>query len=390
MRILQLAKPIIQLGSNMRYGGIERVIRDLDIAYTKKGDTSIVVAPGDSQLSGKLFTSVPQALWQLNPDGTYNTNENSEMEELHLNRTKEAIETTNPDVIHDHIGFISTDKFKETDLKGAPILHTLHGPVDYLPGDTRSDLVEMIKANPLIYCNAVSRKQEDSWKHLVQADFMIYNGLDVNTYPFEENKRNYLLFLGNVNPIKGTHTAIDVAKETRDNLIIAGPAHRFRPKIKKYWDEEIRPRVDELYKNLSPTDINDLTSRLEKKNGKVIYVGEVDDVQKKEWFKYAKTFLMPINWDEAFGLVMIEAMATGTPAVAYKVGAAPELIDHGRTGYIVEKEDFKNFVDYTRRANQLTPSIARNHIRDNFSLDKQSKNYIEAFTKMVTDQKITA
>ena len=138
--------------------------------------------------------------------------------------------------------------------------------------------------------------------------FFVYNGIDLNEYQFSDVKEDYLLFLGLLNWHKGINYAIDVAEKTNQKLIIAGPIFNWT-----YYTKEIEPRI--------------------KNNPNIQYVGEVGGQQKQDLLKKAKCFLFPTSWEEPFGLVMIEAMACGTPVLAFPNGAVPR--SYARTSQIL-------------------------------------------------------
>ncbi len=147
----------------------------------------------------------------------------------------------------------------------------------------------------------------------------VYNSIDFSAYNITESVSNYapLIFLGRIEKIKGCHTAIAIAKETGNHLIIAGNISPLEIE-KKYFEEEIQPHIDGI---------------------QIKYVGQVNDAQKNEWLGRSKALLMPIEWNEPFGIVMIEAMACGTPVIAFKKGSVDEVIEEGITGLKVSNKD---------------------------------------------------
>jgi glycosyltransferase involved in cell wall biosynthesis len=161
----------------------------------------------------------------------------------------------------------------------------------------------------------------------------VYNAIDFNAYNLIENVADDapLIFLGRIEKIKGCHTAIAIAKETGNRLIIAGNVSPLEEE-KKYFEEEIQPHID---------------------GTQIKYVGQVNDVQKNEWLGKSKALLMPIEWNEPFGIVMIEAMACGTPVIAFKRGSVDEVIDESITGFKV------NDVDDMKIAINKIPKIDR-------------------------------
>ena len=175
-------------------------------------------------------------------------------------------------------------------------------------------------------------------------------------YRFEPRKREYLLFLGRIAPAKGTHVAIDVARETGLPLKIAG---EIQPLFREYWDREVAPHVD---------------------GRQIEYVGEADFAAKNELLAGARAMLFPIQWDEPFGLVVIEAMACGTPVLALPGGSMPEIVRDGVNGYLCADAG-----EMARRASHLDidPARCREYVRTHFSLDAMVRRYEALFLEVI-------
>jgi len=186
----------------------------------------------------------------------------------------------------------------------------------------------------------------------------IHNGLDVGSFPFNPEKRGeFLLFLGRINEEKGADIAIDIARKASIPLVIAGT---LRPEWQSFFDLKIKPYID----------------------GKnVHWVGEADQGMKRELYTKAYAFLMPIRWEEPFGIVMIEAMACGTPVIAFRRGAVPEIIDHAKTGFIVDTVN--EMVESLINISRINPIDCRQHVEAHFSSEVMAKNYIQVYQKIL-------
>ena len=188
----------------------------------------------------------------------------------------------------------------------------------------------------------------------------IYNGVPIEKFTFQSSvtKDAPLIFLGRLDQIKGAHTAIRVAKATGDRLILAGNKPHLSHEI-EYYQREVEPLIDQK---------------------QIIYVGEVNDEQKNHYLGQAKALLFPIEWDEPFGIVMAESLACGTPVIAFRRGSVPEVIDHGKTGYICDHEDEMVFA--VRQINAIRRKDCREVSERRFSGNVIARNYLEYFAQI--------
>jgi glycosyltransferase involved in cell wall biosynthesis len=182
----------------------------------------------------------------------------------------------------------------------------------------------------------------------------IHNGCDFRFYNLTADFNNDapLIFLGRLEKIKGCHTAIAIAKETGHNLIIAGNISSL-PEEKKYFEEQIMPHIDGI---------------------QIQYVGQVNDAQKNEWLGKSKALLMPIEWNEPFGIVMIEAMACGTPVIVFERGSVSEVIDDGITGYKVK--DNKEMIEAVNNIHLIDRKNCRDFAKKRFDIKEIAKQYL--------------
>lgn len=181
----------------------------------------------------------------------------------------------------------------------------------------------------------------------------VYNGVDIADFPYESTSGDYLLMMGSITPHKNQKTGISVAKAVGAKLVIAGkigdPA---------YYTKEIAPHID---------------------GTTVIHHGELGMDEKVALYKNAQVLLFPVLWEEPFGLVMIEAMACGTPVVAFRRGAVPEVVVDGKTGFIVDTQD--QMIDAVKKVGQIDRSLCRSHVEDNFTNEKMVDSLEAALRK---------
>jgi glycosyltransferase involved in cell wall biosynthesis len=171
-------------------------------------------------------------------------------------------------------------------------------------------------------------------------------------------KSDYLLFIGRLSAEKAPHLAIEAALANDRRIVLAGKIST--PDEQAYFDSSVLPLLDHPL---------------------VTYVGEADGAKKRQLFAGASAFLMPLLWEEPFGLVMIEAMACGTPAIAFNRGGAPELIRHGETGFLVEDAD--EMAAAIRRIRDLDPASCRAHVEANFSPEVLADRYLEVYESIL-------
>ena len=186
----------------------------------------------------------------------------------------------------------------------------------------------------------------------------VYNTIDFNKYQLTENLPTDapLIFLGRIEKIKGCHTVIAVAKQTGNRLIIAGNISPLEEE-RKYFEEQIKPHVDGV---------------------KILYVGQVNDAQKNEWLGKSKALLMPIEWNEPFGIVMIEAMACGTPVIAFNRGSVNEVVEEGVTGLKVNTRE--EMIEAVKQIDAINRSKCRNHAKTRFDVSVIANQYLNLFT----------
>jgi glycosyltransferase involved in cell wall biosynthesis len=300
LRIAMLAPPWISVPSS-GYGGVESVVSTLTEALVRSGhEVTLFCAPG----SVSRATVVP-LLETPHPDEI----ERAMFEVDHVARAFDQIDSTAEadrfDVIHDHCGFTG---LAFADRMETPLVHTLHGP---FTADTAAFYAQHGHKGALV---GISRAQMASAPSGLQAVGVIPNPIDLRAWPLQERKGDYLLWIGRITPEKGPQRAIAAARAVDVPLVLAGV---IQPGQQEFFDRELAPHID---------------------GDRVRFVGEVGGSAKRALFANARGLLMPIRWDEPFGMVIVEALACGTPVISFPEGATPELIVEGKTGFLVKDE----------------------------------------------------
>jgi glycosyltransferase involved in cell wall biosynthesis len=322
------------------YGGIEEVVALLtDALVEHHHDVELFCAPG-SQSRAKVRT----LLDRTHPESI----ERALFEGDHTGRAFRAIvaaadEGKPFDVIHDHSGYTA---LALADRLDTPLVHTVHGPFDQ---DTKP-YYAVNGRNGALAC--ISRAQAGMAPDPDIVDAVVFNPIDVDRWPVGYEKDDYLLWVGRFVAEKGPQRAIRVAQATGRRLILAGVV---QPRQERFFATEIEPHLD---------------------GEQIQYVGEVGGARKQRLFADAHAFLMPIRWPEPFGMVMVEAMAAGTPVLAFPEGAAPEVVEHGVSGFLVKDEDeMASLVD---AAGGLAPLQVRRSA-ERFAPDRIAAGYEQVY-----------
>jgi len=255
------------------------------------------------------------------------------------------------DVLHFHLDYFSFSLFGRQDV---PFVTTMHGRLD-LP--EQQPVFDTFGDAPVI---SISDSQRST---LPQANWLrtIYHGLPENLYTPQAVEQKYLAFMGRISPEKRVDTAIRIAQQCGMPIKIAA---KIDSADREYFEKEIKPLFDLPH---------------------VEFIGEISDHQKAEFLSGAHALLFPIDWPEPFGLVMIEAMACGTPVVAYRRGSVPEVIDHGVTGFIVENE--AEAVAAVGRLHLLPRALVRQRFDERFTARRMALDYVSAFEGLAPAQR---
>jgi glycosyltransferase involved in cell wall biosynthesis len=322
------------------YGGIEWIVWLLADGLVDAGHDVTLFASGDSRTKAKLASVYQTAPSELIGNA---------ITELHhcllaYERADEFV------VMNDHSGLVAAAM---GGVVRTPVLHTVHGPLDSLGGVVYERIA---RVSPDVGFISISLNQRRPTPHLPWVA-NCPNALDFSLYPVKPHRGEYLLFLGRMSPDKGCHRAIDVAITAGLPLKIAGKSRE--PKEQGYFDEYVRPHLSD----------------------QIEYLGEVTHGEKVELLQDARATLFPIEWEEPFGLVMIESMACGTPVIATRWGAVPEVIEHGRSGIIVD--DYRIMAAALEEADRLDPLELRRYAEERFSPERMVGDYLRAYREAI-------
>jgi glycosyltransferase involved in cell wall biosynthesis len=333
------------------YGGVEAVVSALTEALVARGHAvTLFCAPG-SQSSAEVVTllDLPHS----------DEIERSLYESDHVARAFEAIDSAPEhrrfDVIHDHCGFTA---LAMADRIRTPSVHTLHG--QFTPS-TASFYARHGHKAALV---GISEAQLAAAPAALATVGTIPNPVDIRHWPLCERKDDYLLWIGRITPEKGPQRAIAAAREAGVRLILAGV---IQPGRQAFFDREVAPHVD---------------------GDRVRFVGEVAGATKRALFGGARGLLMPIRWEEPFGMVMVEAMACGTPVIAFREGAACEIVLDGKTGYLVDDEH--GMAEAVGRLEAIDPLDCREWVASNCDVDVVANGYERVYRSVAVDRSTAA
>jgi glycosyltransferase involved in cell wall biosynthesis len=332
MRVALIASPFISVPPE-RYGGTELFVANLAEALVRLGVEVDVYANGESRVRANLRSRYPKQEWPLASETAGVTKE--------IDHIAWAVDDGEArcDIIH--VSSALAVPFSR--FSSRSFVYTLHHPADA----SFTDLYERHSAVTYI---AISQHQASL--HSTLHPHVIHHGLDLTKYHFEEKKQPYAAFLGRICPIKGTHNAIAIAKRAGIPLKIAGEV---QPIFRDYFEKEIRPHLD---------------------GRNVEFVGEADLALKNELLSHATALLFPIEWQEPFGLAMIESMACGTPVIAFPGGAVEEVIDDGISGRVCR--DVSEAAEVLRRES-FQPKAVRRCAETRFSADAMARQYYHVY-----------
>jgi glycosyltransferase involved in cell wall biosynthesis len=322
------------------YGGIELVVSLVADGLVDRGHDVTLFASGGSKTKGTLVSPLEES-----PD----------LSDMGMSVTDDVIHTLTSylhagefDVVHDHSGF--GPAFGALLNGTPPVVRTLHGPW--------SDEARRFHAalDGRVHLVAISESQASFNKDLSYTG-VVYNGLDIDVYPYREDKEDFVLFLGRCNSEKGPEVAVEVAKRAGKHLKMV--VKRSEPAEKQYWERMVEPRL----------------------TGDEDIVFDVSHGEKVDLLARAQGTLCTIQWPEPFGLVMVESMACGTPVIVPPMGAAPELVVDGETGFL--RQDLDEMVECVARLGEISPAACRQRVADNFTAEVMVSGYEKVFEQVL-------
>jgi glycosyltransferase involved in cell wall biosynthesis len=344
MRIAQVA-PLTEAVPPKLYGGTERVVHWLTEELVALGNDVTLFASGDSHTSAKLDATWPKA---LRLDGS--VRDPNALHMVMLERVRRKCDDEEYDFLHFHLDYYPFSLFHR---QPTPFVTTLHGRLD-LP--EHQPVFTTFSKVPVISISNAQRRP------VPQANFVrtIYHGLPEKLLMPQPVKQEYLAVLGRIAPEKGVDRAIKIAIRCNMPLKIAAKVDRAD---QDYFDEIIRPLMDHPL---------------------VEFIGEIGDNEKSDFLSAAAGLLLPLDWPEPFGLVMIESMACGTPVIAYNRGSVPEIVDDGLTGFIVEDET--SAVAAVGRLSTLNRSAIRKQFETRFTARRMALDYMAAYRSLIEER----
>jgi glycosyltransferase involved in cell wall biosynthesis len=334
-----------------KYGGTERIVSFLTEELVKKGHKVTLFASGDSKTKARLFSVYPESLikagykWQ---DPFWN-----------LENLSEVFKRANDfDILHSHLD-VWTLPFQQ--LTKTPVLHTLHNQL-YKASITREgekrpsrlDIFERHKRETLAIFISKSEKEKSAVR--LPKSWVIYNGIDTSQFKFNPEPEDHFIWIARIDPFKGIENAIAAAERAGVKLLLAG---RLDPYRKDYFEERIKPHL----------------------SSKIKYLGELSGKELSSFYGKARACLYPIEWEEPFGLVMTEAMACGTPVIAFDRGSAKEVVKDGKSGFIVN--NIKEMVGAIRKIDEIKREDCRKWVDEKFNYQRMVDNYENLYYKII-------
>jgi glycosyltransferase involved in cell wall biosynthesis len=341
MRIAQIA-PLAESVPPKLYGGTERIVAYLTEELVRQGHDVTLFATGDSITTARLVPCTPIAL-RLRGGVR-------DAVPYHIIKLNEVMRRVDDfDVLHFHIDLLHFPLVR--DIAGRT-LTTLHGRLDL------ADLQPFYRAFPDLPLVSISDAQRQPMPP-VNWIGTVHHGLPRDLLPFNPRPRgDYLAFLGRISPEKRPDVAIEIASRAGRKLKIAA---KVDPVDRAYWEEVIAPLV--------------------RSHPNVEFVGEIGDADKAGFLGNAAALVFPIDWPEPFGLVMIEAMASGTPVVAFESGSVPEVLSNGVTGFIVEGVD--EAVEAVGRIEEIDRAVVRAEFERRFTTERMAEDYVAIYRRLV-------
>jgi glycosyltransferase involved in cell wall biosynthesis len=342
MKIAQVA-PLCESVPPKLYGGTERIVSYLTEELVNLGHEVTLFASGDSVTRARLIAHVPEAL-RLKKDC-------EDMLAPHIVQLKEVVELAHEfDLIHFHTDYLNF--LFEGQLK-TPHLTTLHGKLT-IP--ELQLIYNKFSGQPVV---SISNHQRNP---LPQANFVatVHHGLPQNLFKQGKGEYGYFAFLGRISPEKRCDRAIEIAIATNTPINIAAKIDKVD---QDYFEKEIKHLFDHPLVN---------------------YIGEISESQKEEFLGNAKALLFPIDWPEPFGLVMIEAMACGTPIIAWNMGSVPEIIENGINGLVVNT--LEEAIKATEKLSSIDRTAVRRRFEERFTARRMADDYVRIYQNIVMNK----
>jgi len=341
LRIAQIA-PLVERVPPKKYGGTERIVHVLTEELVRRGHEVTLFASGDSLTSAKLFSVYPRGLREARLKDLYGSNVFTQLSIGLAYGLQDEY-----DIIHDHLGYLS---LPTANIAHVPTVFTIHNAFSPI---NRRIFTALNRPHYVAISYAQARLAPP-----VKINDVVYNGLPMQSYPFSKEHDDYLLFVGRISFEKGVHYAIEVAQALNLPLIIAAKLDQATDDL-PYFRTYIEPRLN---------------------NESVRWIGEVDEDERNRLMSRALCLLHPVTWPEPFGLTLIEAMACGCPVVAFRRGSIPEVVVHGRTGYVVR--DVEGMIEAVEKIDRISRAACRRRVLKHFNAERMTEGYESIYYKI--------
>ena len=373
IKILQIAPPWIATPPS-GYGGTELVIYNLCKGLFELGHEVTLFATKNSNSPGELDYVFNKGLVEMDIDWSA-----SLPPFVHYHQAFQKADEY--DVVHAHLSsgtdLIILPFLSDLAQKGKAALMTIHGHWPYDRNTYMDPYFKKLYAKDIATISISRAMQKLLPKEFRDVGY-IHNSLDLNTLSFRarpsiytnnssigprtgRNDGGYLTWLGKILPDKGTHEAILAAKAAGERFIFGGIVEKYDKRSVEYFETKVKPLIDD---------------------DQIVYIGPLDVKAKNKLFCGAKAFLNPIAWEEPFGMVMVESMACGTPVISYNRGAAPEIIKHGKNGFLVKNR--KEMVKAIAMVDTIKRKDCRTYVEEKFSPIAAAKKHVEVYQKEIT------
>ena len=342
MRIALLA-PLWKKVPPEKYGGSELVVANLAKGLVELGHEVTTFACGGSKVSGELVPVIEKPMYEL--IGGFNWNGIQPYEFLSYFELGKRLKDF--EIIHNHMGF---HPIALTPFLSIPMVTTLHSSLS----PDFPYLAEAFKEYPFVSISCAQRKLSPKLNYAAT----VYHGIDVKSFELNfEKKDNHFVFLGTLSENKGIDIAVWFAKQLGVKLTIAG---EIREVDKLFLEKEVMKHID---------------------GEQIKFIGEIGHEEKAKLLASASALLFPSRWNEAFGLVMVEALACGTPVIALNNGAVSEVIQDGKTGFVVDDE--LNFGEAMKKVNEISRETCRAEAEKNFDISVMAENYENVYKSLI-------
>ena len=336
-----IASPIERIPPKL-YGGTERVISALTEELVYLGHDVTLFASADSQTSAKLVATFQKPLREAYPSSREVM---KRIQETLLHLGNAYAKQDQFDIIHDHTSYFGLSYAQSS---RTPVVSTIHGCLS-------AESISLYEKFSKPYLVTISQSQQYPAQNLNYIA-TVYNGLAMHHYPFSFTHKGYLLAVGRMCEEKGIHNAITIAEKTHLPLLIAA---KLEERNMEYFQKYIKPRLTK----------------------KIRWIGEVNERERNELMKNALCFLHPLEWDEPFGLTIIESMSCGTPVITFDKGSMREIIQDTKTGFIAK--DIDDAVSCLRKIDTIDRQYCRSYSLKNFNSKKMAREYESIYTSII-------